>query len=229
MGLRLVFLMPLLAAVLVSQPRVTAPFARVAGTVEVLPLGTNGEALDGCKVERFFEINAKSENSSRFQGLSGKLVPFGEYLVSVRCGDVDGATSVVVVNRAAAFVVVSSARHVADYAPGGAPLFSIRVSNLGELAARTWVQLVGVFLDVRVSDLVAPSSGRATLPIEQPGAYVLTVFSGGDVLCRQALRIDNIGGSLEVRTGPSCEFYSGPGVSLRNTVPGGGLSGESHR
>lgn len=193
--------------------------ARIARTVTVLPLGTNGESLKGCRVEIFLDLDSKDERHDLFDGLFAEHVPFGRYSIYTKCGPSNGASSTVIVNREDTFLIVSSARHVADYMPGHAPTFRVSVSNSGDFPSPVWVQLIGVFRDDRVVDRVRADAKEALLLIEDPGSYILTVFSRGRALCRELLRIDDPGGSLTIQIGKQCVLHSSRGITLQESAP----------
>jgi hypothetical protein len=180
--------------------QITVPpnFAKSAKTVTVLVLDTYGNMLSGCRIKQFLEFKTNDDRSMLFRGLNGANIPYGEYSVYAACENNRGASSIVVVNRPDAFIVVASARHVADYSPGGGPEFRVAVSNWRTFHDKVWVQLASVFRNERIIDQVHPDSGEAYLSFELPGVYVLTLFAGGQVLCRQPLRIDDVGGDLTV-------------------------------
>jgi hypothetical protein len=192
----------------------------VARTVTLLALGTNGEMFRGCVVKGFTDLKKDVDLNAHFRGLSGSRVPFGQYFADIRCADSGGASAVVVVNRTDSLAVVSSARHVADFAPGAGPEFHVSVTNFRSFSGTVWAQIVGVFLDVRSAAMVDVSSGRAAISIEQPGAYLLTIFEDGQVLCRQAVRIENVGSGIRIDAGPVCRAEPGRGVELRNATVG---------
>jgi hypothetical protein len=169
----------------------------------------------------FFDVRMQEDRSALFRGLTGTAVPFGEYTVSATCEGDTGASSVVLIDTDKAFAVVSSAKHLRDYMPGFGPDFHVGVSNWRDFSDPVWAQLSGVFVPERVVDTIHPDSGEALLPIESSGSYILTVFVGGRILCRQAIRIDAVGGRIVVRaTSPACLLQSSRGVVLQDAAPG---------
>lgn len=206
----------LILLVSLNAPAQTGGNVQSAQTVSVLAVGTNGEEYRDCRVHEFFDLGSKEERSELFQGLTGRNVPFGKYAAYVSCNNSKGATTIVTVDKAESLVVISSAPHVADYAPGHGPQFHVAISNWRELN-RPWVQLIGVFNDYREVSEAHRETGEAGLPIELPGSYILTIFDGGRPLCRQPLRIDSIGGRLTVQARTTCLLQSSAGVQLQDS------------
>jgi hypothetical protein len=216
---RTVVMSALAVYVVAGQTGFAQNLPKSAKTVKVLALDTYGNVLRGCRIRHFLDLATKDDRSELFRGLNGTNVPYGEYSVSAACDDNTGASSILVVNRPDTFLVAASARHVADSTPGGGPEFLVKVSNWHDFPNKVWIQLASVFRDERFVDEVHMDSGEAHLSFELPGLYVLTVFAGGEILCRQPVKIDSVGGDLTVQAGGICTMLSSHGVALRESAP----------
>ena len=188
-------------------------FAQTA-RVTLLPVESNGGALAGCRVGLFLSLGDSDQQdlSPEFTGLQAASVPYGRYVAAVRCARNAGASSTIRVDRPVQFFVVSS-RHVADYAPGRTPRFTVRLLQRPPGASILWAKLVGVYLNEVDIEPVVAEGAAASFANPQPGRYVLLILSPDRLICRAEIVIQSPAGSIALRSGDNgCAVEQGSGA-----------------
>jgi len=174
-----------------------APAQRSA-TVTVVVLDSRGHPQAGCKVLAFARLNdgtnkdiAKTDYKDKFDGLIGRNIPFGyRYQVDIRCGE-EGVrgTFLASVERADQFIVLSGWTNLGDYVTGPVPRLEVfvRRESTRQIEHKTWVKLVGLYLDTSEIDEVHPQTQSASFFSIVPGRYFLLVVDGESLACAKQI------------------------------------------
>jgi hypothetical protein len=164
-------------------------FPVAASDFTLVAVGSFGEKLDSCRIERFRPLNESggmdSDYSGRFDGLTARNLPNGEYDVSVAClgGKVSAKVTVDEFNR---FGVIAQDRRImrSDHV---VPELTIRMTDSLHDDETWWVSLTSIYGTV---SYVAQFQGRgptALIADPNPGSYLVTVLSTAGYACVQEI------------------------------------------
>jgi hypothetical protein len=179
-------------------------------TVTISPLSSFGEPITGCRVEDFQPSNKgdRSNYESRFRGLTGTGIPFGQYRVIVKChrwGAVNPfLVSAVWVERPNEFIVIAKwlKPYPGDYNTGADPRLTVEVVG----ATRTehpWIRLVGEYSDETEVDQVGAESQSARFYNLNPGRFFLLLFADDKLVCNNQVDLLGPGAKVKLSVLPS--------------------------
>ena len=187
--------------------------------VNILPVSEEGAALERCSVRSFLPVGHEKPKdlASRFSGLDGNNIPFGKYIVVVRCSNGTNASALVQVDRPRKFAIVTPSL-MADYRPDALPQFLVRIQPRPEGPRMLWAKLIGVYLNELDVEPFSAESGTAAFISIQPGRYILLLLGVDGKFCSVGLSITRPSGSVTFhqRAG-ACELVDSVAAKLELT------------
>jgi hypothetical protein len=193
----------------------------VAEEVVIVPAGPFGERLSNCKVTEFLtrDKDRPLDRRYRFTGLVGSNIPFGTYVITLRCdvpqgvrSVVGGVSSLLEVKHKRDFLVVSSHRWLGDHAPGGGPRFRVNVRRPTADSDRMWIKMVGLYLNKVFVDGVDEMASSGEIIDAMPGDYMLMLLVPGRLVCEKQIRLLDPGGSLTLDLERACDIVEAIGA-----------------
>lgn len=204
---------------------ITACVARLVtasslATVTLLPLDSFGGARQGCQVVEFVTLDdLETDYKMRFEGLRAKNIPFGaDYRTHIKCDDQRGSGPFfVTVNRSDQFIVLGSWLHRGDYVTGPSPRLTVSVAGTLDAgpSPKTWVKIVGVYLDHSETGKVDPESHSAMFYDLVPGRYLVLILSGKKLSCTKQVDFFGAHTGLDISISQkSCTARESPGIQI---------------
>lgn len=174
-------------------------------TVTIGPVSSFGEPIVGCRVEDFqsFNTNDKRNYESRFRGLTGTGIPFGQYRVILKChpwGRVSPfLVSAVWVERSDEFIPIGKwlKPYPGDYNTGADPRLTVNVVG-APTAEHQWIRLVGENSGEMEVDQVSAESQSARFYDFTPGRFLLLFFVNGRLVCNKQVDLLGPGAKIEL-------------------------------
>jgi hypothetical protein len=152
--------------------------------VVMMPVSPYGQPLEGCTVKGFKLVShgaaSAKELKDRFDGLAAQGIPFGEYRVSVECGDIT-LNQYLMVDRKKYFEVIP--QFIGMSHEGSSPELVIKMDPDRKSTITYWVQVLGVYNGFRSSGEFSGQTGESRVTAPPSGSYLVLVLSAGGYQC----------------------------------------------
>jgi hypothetical protein len=182
-------------------------------TVTFLVFDSFGRPQSDCHILEFVSLDDERNPDyvAHFSGAVGRNIPYGStYRVHAKCADErSGGTFLVTVNKSDTLLVLASWLNLGDYVTGPSPRLTIRIrsNNETKLAEKTWIKIVGVYVDRMEVARVSPS-GTAGFFDVVPGKYLMLLFGDG-LVCTKEIEFLKAPADLELSiSAESCKVQS---------------------
>lgn len=161
------------------------PIVASAADLTILAVDPFGQAIQGCQVDSFRVVAEKDSTRpqyrDRFQGLTGKQIPLGEYDVIVACGEAEIYRQLTV-DHANQFEVaaLSGRRMISDHIKSK---LTIKLENPVPPDETWWVRLAGLYNSKTYTDRFTQGKNEVLITDPDPGSYLVTVSSTKGAVC----------------------------------------------
>jgi hypothetical protein len=161
---------------------------RKTATVTLSVLDSFGHPRSDCHVVQFSsdEPFKKAEYKNKFRKYIGENIPYAIYTLFLRCDDGRSlGPRYITVGRSQEFFVIGQWRNIGDWVTGPDPRLAIFVETDGEthLSSRTWIKIVGVYVDSAEVDEVNSQTHVASFYDIVPGRYLVILLDGDKIIC----------------------------------------------
>jgi hypothetical protein len=184
------------------------PGKGVAETVTIRFVDHFGVPWQDCHVEEFTpaDVGGGPDFASRFHGLIGHNIPFGDDCrLVLKCAKAGPFFPFfVAVGRERTFLVVSSWEHAGDYETGLAPRLTVSVVPRPRGGTgQAWVKVLGVYINHSESDGVDQRTGDARFYSILPGTYMVLLLTPEKLVCAKEIELLDAFGRLELEPTPN--------------------------
>ncbi|MGJ5820978.1 hypothetical protein [Paludibaculum fermentans] len=207
------------------QAQVPVASAETA-TVRIVVRDSFGRRGSDCRVLHFvvdtdatraqlgnLELTDQPDYAGRFDGMVAHDIPYGEYIVDVRCARPDGAGGSFRSFIQKGEMTLSLAGYSwggDDTRPGGRISLTARLSKNSGASSRAgfWIKAVGVFLERTEEVELDPAQGQAVFYHLEPGTYLFLLFKKDQLVCTRQIDLFRGGAQLEIDPGAPCKMES---------------------
>ena len=173
--------------------------------VEIHATDVFGQGLSPVRVIRFAARPGLSDFSDRFAGSTGQDIPYGDYFVTIRAGDI-GLGTIAHIDDPSVFLVLSGDGWIIETGPGARQGPLNHVIHLPKSTKRpVWMKIVPLFNDklravstVRISDDGSFPSGAGGYEL---GEYFVILSDAKDILFSGRFTIKKLDSQIEIDVG----------------------------
>jgi hypothetical protein len=162
-----------------------ATLSASASDLTILAVGAFGQSLAQCSVNSFKlagrRIGDRLNYKDRFEGLSGRDLPTGNYEVFIHCDNQRLRKEIKLSRDIQLEVVTASDRIVVG--DRGEPKLTVKFNLEPQVGQIWWIRLLGLYNDKLYVEPFSATLGVATLIDPEPGSYIATVLSNDGYVC----------------------------------------------